>query len=155
MGTRIILWLLLLCVLLNQVCILVAQSDVDPSAADGNTAEEQVPVSSTPPQDNEEAIHINTEIPVQEDVEITATVEEPAQPNASEHVTADSTTTDSAINSDPIPTVEAVEPVKPVVQKPCACKDFELSLNNPFVGKMILTVVPFLFFLHLHNHELL
>lgn len=40
-------------------------------------------------------------------------------------------------------------------KKHCACEGFSLSFDNPFVGKMVLASLPFLFFIHLHNHNLL
>eukprot|EP01033_Poteriospumella_lacustris_P012137 gene12138-8681_t len=40
-------------------------------------------------------------------------------------------------------------------KKHCACDGFSLSFDNPFVGKMVLASLPFLFFVHLHNHNLL
>eukprot|EP01033_Poteriospumella_lacustris_P014595 gene14595-10435_t len=40
-------------------------------------------------------------------------------------------------------------------KKHCACEGLSLSFDNPFVGKMVLVSLPFLFFVHLHNHNLL
>jgi FtsZ-interacting cell division protein ZipA len=85
-------------------------------------------------QDKSSPLHTN--LPIQKNKPAVAEL----QATAKEHTTS---------NSAQEATAESKEKQK------CVCDHLAFSLENPFWGKMILTIVPFLFFSHLHNHDML